>query len=83
MYLLRSDTSNWLWNVSSHITAILMMWPAESIVVKTFCRLPVELITLALNLIIVNEEDYRGVLIVHVFLFNRQIDFTSNYSCVF
>lgn len=24
MYLLRSDTSNWLWNVSSHITAILM-----------------------------------------------------------
>lgn len=23
-YLLRSDTSNWLWNVSSHITAILM-----------------------------------------------------------
>lgn len=34
--LLRSDTSNWLWNVSSHITAILMMWPAESIVVKIF-----------------------------------------------
>lgn len=34
MYLLRSDTSNWLWNVSSHITAILMSWPAESIVEK-------------------------------------------------
>jgi len=32
VYLLRSDTSNWLWNVSSHITAILMSWPAESIV---------------------------------------------------
>lgn len=34
IYLLRSDTSNWLWNVSSHITAILMSWPAESIVEK-------------------------------------------------
>lgn len=31
---MRSDTSNWLWNVSSHITAILMSWPAESIVEK-------------------------------------------------
>jgi len=38
VYLLRSDTSNWLWNVSSHITAILMSWPAESVVEDfTFC----------------------------------------------